>query len=304
MNKYDNLIQKAKIAYQEERLEDAVRYYEEAFLEKVFLGDLLHLGVIYLDLKNYHRATKIFNDIIEIEPDNFYAYYGLASCYSELRIDEKAIDYFKKVIENKEDFYDAYFGIALLLDMQDNSQSEYYYLKTIEYCPDHYWANTNLGSHYEKENKLDLALKHSLVAYNKNPEGNMISYNLGVIYSKLDDYDNALKYYLEEANKEEHNSNVYLNLGLIYKDIHKDYKTALKYYLEGISKDQNNYDIWYNLGCLYAIMDDYDNAYNCLLYANLKEFDIREYMYQDHELIEFRKSKKYEQLMQTITGCH
>jgi len=302
MSKYEMLVAKAKQAYQNEDLEKAAMYYEEAFLEEVHLDDLLHLGAIYLDLKKYNRAIKIFKDIISVQDENFLAYYGLASCYNEMGRTLDAINAFKEAIRVKPDYSDAYFGIALLLDYQEDPNCEYYYLKTLEYENDHFWANANLGSFYEKKGEYDLALKYSLKAYEINKDERLICYNLGVIYAKLKQYDKALKYYLEEINKENPYINVFLNIGLLYKDIYKDYEKAKYYYLMGIAKDKEHINLWYNLGCLYALMHDDENAYNCLWYACIKDFNIREFLSQDPELKEFREKTIYQKLLQEIGG--
>lgn len=302
MNKYESLVAKAKQAYKNEQLENAAEFYEEAFLEQVHLEDLLHLGAIYIDLKKYNKAIQIFKDLISVQEDNFLAHYGLGSCYNDIGRTEDAIAAFKQAIKAKPDYADAYFGIALLLDYKDNDDCEEYYLKTLEYEPDHYWANANLGPFYEKKENFELALKYSLKAYEVDPNGALISFNLGVINSKIRNYEDAIKYYKEELTKENPFIDTYLNLGLIYKDIYKNYKSALIYYLEGISKDKDYVNLWYNLGCLYVLMEDYDNAYNCLLYANLKDIKLREYMFSDPELEEFRKTEVYEKLINTIKG--
>lgn len=302
MNKYEVLVEKARQAYKNEELENAARLYEEAFTQEVHLEDLMHLGAIYIDLKKYNKSIQIFNDIISIQEDNFLAYYGLGSCYNDLGRSAEAINAFKLAIKYKEDYADAYFGIALLLDYREDDECEKYYLKTLEYENDHYWANANLGPFYEKKGEFTLALKYSKKAYETNPNGPLISYNLGVINAKLKKFDEAVKYYKEELTKENPYIDAYLNLGLIYKDVYKDYNTALIYYLEGIASDKDNVNLWYNLGCLYVLMNDYDNAYNCLLYANLKDHRIKEFMNEDTELEEFRKSNEYEKLLNTLLG--
>lgn len=302
MNKYETLVERAKQAYKNEQLENAAELYEEAFLEKVHLEDLMHLGAIYIDLKKYNKSIQIFKDLISIQEDNFLAYYGLGSCYNDLGRNDKAIEAFNNAIKIKPDYSDAYFGIGLLLDYKEDDDCEKYYLKTLEYEPNHYWANANLGPYYEKKENFDLALKYSLKAHEVEPNGALISFNLGVIYAKMKNYEEALKFYKEELTKETPSIDAYLNLGILYKDIYKNYNNSLIYYLEGISKDKDNVNLWYNLGCLYVLMDDYDNAYNCLLYANLKDLKLREFMSKDIELEDFRNTDTYQKLIKTITG--
>ncbi len=302
MEKYERIVAAAKKAYRNNNLLKAAELYEMAFTEQVRVEDVLHLGAIYLDLKKYNQAIKIFEEVVSVQKDNYLAYYGLGSCYNDLGKTDLAIDYFKKAIEINPEYSDAYFGIALILDYLDDPECEYYYLQTLKYENKHYWANTNLGPFYDKKGEYERALKYTLKAYEINPKGKLVAFNLGVIYSKLKDFDKSLEFYKLEIKRDKPHLTAYLNLGLLYKDIYNDFEMAKQTYLEGISVDKDNADIWYNLGCLYALNDDLENAYNCLLYANIRDYKLKEFMESDPELEEFRKTEEYKKLIETIKG--
>jgi len=192
--------------------------------------------------------------------------------------------------------------VIIFEDENDTDKAYDYYKKTLLYAPNHYWANLNLGSIYEKNNKFDLAILHTKKAYEINPNEKMAAYNLGVINGKLKNYQEAINYYLDEMKRKNCFMMAYLNIALIYKEIYHDYDTAKYYYIQGIARDKDNSTLWYNLGCLYVIINDYENGYNCLLYANIKDQSIKEYMAQDEELAEFKKSDLYKKLLKEIKG--
>ena len=48
------------------------------------------------------------------------------------------------------------------------------------------------------------------------------------------------------------------------------------YYLKGIQNNQESLSLWYNLGCVYALEENFDDAYQCMLYVALKYKDIFE----------------------------
>jgi tetratricopeptide (TPR) repeat protein len=210
---------------------------------------------------------------------------------------------YEQAIELDRTFYDAYFNIALMAEEEGDEQKAYdYYKKTLLYAPDHFWANLNLGSFYEKRDYLELALEHTERAYRIDPKEKMVAYNLGVVYGKMKDFEKAKKYYLEEISKSNGYILAYSNLAIIYKDAEKDFKKARYYYLQGISKDKDNTLMWYNLGCLYVLMNDYENANNCLLYANMRDKTIFSYMEKDEELKEYRLTDSYSELLKKIKG--
>lgn len=297
---YDNLIALAKQSTREKDFAQAISYYERAFQEKVVLQDLIDLGLVFLDNKEPHHALDIFESIVEEIGNSEYGYYGLGLTYEELGKKEEAIKAYQKAVALNHMFYEAYFNMALIYD-EDNDERAYDpYKKTLLYCPNHFWANLNLGSFYERHDYLDLALIHMEKAYQINPNEKMVAYNLGVIYARIKKYPEAIKYYSEEINKENGFVNAYLNLALIYKDVYQDYEKAKEYYLAGIVKDKDNSTLWYNLGCLYVLINDYENGYNCLLYANVKDYKLREFMEKDEELDDFRQTLEYQKLLKAI----
>jgi len=299
--KYADLIENAKKARSEGDYERAIGIYQEAFQQKVMVNDLVDLGLVYLDHKEPLKAIGIFEDVLTQYPGLAYVHYGLGIAYEETGRYSEARQAYQKAISVDESFADAYFGLALLADEENDENSAYdYYKKTILYDANHYWANLNLGSFYEKHGLLDLALQHTQNAYRISPREKMVSYNLGVIYAKMQKFNEAVKYYLEEIEKDGHLMS-YLNLGLIYKDVYHDYEKARYYYLAGISKNKDDANLWYNLGCLYALMNDYDNAYSCLFYALVRERSLIAYLEQDEELESFRSNPIYQKLMESIS---
>jgi tetratricopeptide (TPR) repeat protein len=301
MNRYQELINDAKDASLKGNYDKAIELYEEAFQDTILVEDLIDLGVIYLDNRIPLKAIDAFQAVIETFPDIAYGYYGYGLALEALNKIDEALSYYELALKKENDFYEAYFAIALIADeAKDDKKAYEYYSKTLLYNPKHYWANINIGSFYERNNYLELALTHTERAYKQNIGERMVAYNLGVINAKLMKYDDAVKYYLEEISLEEPYILAYLNLALLYKDVYKDYKSARKYYIEGISKDKDNSTLWYNLACLYALENDFDNTYSCLLYAIIRDRTIINYMITDNELNEFKLSSFYEKLLISV----
>ncbi len=317
MKKYDSLIKQGKDFVKIENYQEAIKCFEEAFKEKIYINDYINLSYFYIQLENYPKAERILFDVLSY--GNFLiAYQYLGYIYEQTNQSLLAIQYYEKFLteknlietkNNKDLIYnDDYISICYSLGvLYDNMEKEYnseetqkaiyYYKKVIENEPNHFWANLSLGVIYERNGNNIEALHHFQEAYKINPQETSICYNLGVVYSNLGQNDLALNYYLEELNNNDFYPETYYNLGLLYKDVYKDYDKALNAYLNYLKIDKNHYYTWYNLGCLYSIMHLYEKAYDCFLYIYYKDHELFEYIKIDEELEEFRKTEYYNKLL-------
>jgi len=295
--KYEELITEGTKLFKEGKSKKAAKYFEEAFEYRVNPNDVMTLGFIYLELKNYARAEDLFNAVLEIER-NARGLYGLGLVKDNLNKKTEAIALYEEAIALEDTEPLIYFDCAYVYDeLGEFDKAIAYYQKAIALNKDYFWAHLNLGSIYEKLGKDYLALEAFQKAYKIDDQMPMIAYNLGVVHAKLKNDDLALKYYLKELERKTPYKMIYYNLGLLYKDAFKDYRKAKIAYLEGLKQDKDNFLIWYNLGCLYAIMKEYDNAYECFLYLYFKNREIFNYSLIDEELIEFRQSSQYKKIM-------
>lgn len=296
-SKYDDLIKLATEALLNDELQKAAYYYESAFQIAINLDDVLTLGFIYLDLKNFVRAKEIFTSVLDLErhPKGLY---GLGLVFEQLGNKEEAISLFEEAISLDYQEPILFFDCAYLYEeLKQYDKAINYYLQAIALDNNYYWAHLNLGALYETLNDNEKALHHFLTAYKINKELPMVCYNLGVIYNKLKQPEKALKYYLEEIKKERPYQDTFYNLGVLYKDSFQDLEKAKYYYLLGLKYNPDHYLIWYNLGCVYALLEDYDNAYDCFVYLYYKDKNLFQYIKTDEELVTFRKSTQYQRIM-------
>lgn len=100
-----------------QRLEDAVRYYQEAIrLKKDYSEAYNNLGTVYMRQKRWDEAIAMFHKALE----NLYyatpemAYYNLARAHEEKGEEAKAIEYYEMAIELKRHYLDPYGRLGLL----------------------------------------------------------------------------------------------------------------------------------------------------------------------------------------------
>lgn len=300
MKNYYGLVKKAEELYEKHELEEASKLYEQAFELGYTIDDLVNAGFLYLELGNNIRAKDLFMDVLK-EEENKDAYYGMATALNELGSTNEAIKYYEEAYNVSPENTAISLDLAYAYDKVNNSEkAKEYYLKTLEVDDEDFWAHVNVGSIYEIENNNEEALFHFKKAHAMDSTLPMVSFNLGVVYAKLNQKEKALESYLEELSKEDFYKLTYYNLGVLYKDQFKDYKNARLMYLNSIKRDAKDFSSWYNLGCLYAIMNDYDNAYDCFRYVCYYKKQTLEYMKKDNELDDFRNSVQYQKLLDII----
>lgn len=311
MDRYEELVTKARESYEKGNLEEAIKLYEEAFKIKIDVADFLMLGFIYIDTNKLQEALKVFDTLKDSGVDFFEVHFGYANIYERMGKREEAINLYEQVIQEQSDFEMAYFKVAYLYDEISEENKEQFngdnttkavknYLKCIELNDNNFWAHINVGSIFERFDYDKEALQHFLKAYDIDKDQRMVCYNLGVVYSKMKKYDLAVKYYKEELSKKEPFLSTYYNLGIVYKDGYKDYDKAQYYYLLGLEKNKDDYNIWYNLGCVHALKNDFENAFECFKYIYYKNRKYLNLLKTDNELEEFRKSEYYEKLLKVL----
>jgi len=60
---------------------------------------LTSLGNCHRKLKTFEKGIPYFEKVLEVEPQNFYALFGLADCYRGLNDPEKSLAYWKRILE-------------------------------------------------------------------------------------------------------------------------------------------------------------------------------------------------------------
>ena len=313
-DKYIDTIKKIATLVQEEKIQEAVDEFDKIPIEQMTDLDLLLYGTLSFEVRNYSRVIDIFENRIDKRVRVTEILRIMARSYEELGKIDMANKYYQDAIASGEEYPEIFFDYAYALDEQGNIEEAIkYYKKTIEVEPKSFWAYVNLGSIYEKQDKDEDAIKYFLEAYKLDPNSSMVNFNLGVSYVKLKEYDKGLNHYLLELKTNKPYPYTYYNLGLLYKNHFNDFNQARLYYLKSIdsvgklleeNKDLEKlyYSSWYNLGCLYAVYSDFSNATDCFKYIYYKKKKYLDYIYNDEELKEYRKSEEFKEIDKLLGG--
>jgi len=129
MEKFKNIVEKAKEVNTKEEFESSIRILEEEIekssniegFQKLLIDLLFAYGLNLSDDYNpdYKKAIQIFNRIIDLDPKNYRAYYNLGIAYFELKEKKKSLKMFKKALKIKSEYKFAIYNIGLVYESQN-----------------------------------------------------------------------------------------------------------------------------------------------------------------------------------------
>ena len=206
----------------------AVEFFKSVLvIDRQNIPALLHLGFIYKAAKEYKKSLKCFRYIIEREPNNSKANFGLARLYQKMT------------------------------NTNDNDTINFY-LKSLKLEPDNFKANTELGIIYLKNKQYDKALKYLNHSRELNPNNVLCLNAIGNVYQELKDYNKAEEILTEAYKMDRNNLGVISSLGDILFTIGKYESAVLKY--EKANKLGEIPEVHLHLGHCYYILEQFEYA--------------------------------------------
>lgn len=108
----------------------------------------------------YRKALQEFDKVIEIDPNNYRAYFWRGRLYLKTNRYNKAITDFKMVIKLKSDYAEAYNNLGwLYVQLEEYDESIKYLSKSLELQPNDGWTYYTRGRCYFRKGDLRKALK-------------------------------------------------------------------------------------------------------------------------------------------------
>lgn len=188
-----------------------------------------HLGVLYLDAKNYTKAEKHFLESLRLSPTHKSSPYNLAIIYATKKDWEKATKYMEIALKRNPNSSDVWFTYGWICErLSNNQKAEEAYKKAISISPTNYRALNHLGVFYINNNKLEEAQKLLHNAVNINPNYPEAKFNLAQVYLKKRMPKKAVELLLEISCKYKPEEVIFKNLGIAYLQL-LNYEDAEKY---------------------------------------------------------------------------
>ena len=134
------------------------------------------------------------------------------------------------------------------------------YQAAVKHEPDYAGAHNNLGATYYKQGRFADAIKEYQMAIKLNPDYTVAHYNLGLAYEKQGRLDDAVREYQEAAIKGDPNHpEVHYSLGAAYYKQGR-FDEAVQEYQTAITLNPDHAQAHNNLGATYQVQGRLDDA--------------------------------------------
>ena len=129
MTDKEKLIEEARILLKNENFERAIEILEDLYMkhpeleiEKKLITALYAFGGYLNDeyVLEYEKSIKYFTRIININPNDYRAYYNLGLAYFNLNRFKEALENYRIAISIKPDYKHCYYNIGLIYEANEN----------------------------------------------------------------------------------------------------------------------------------------------------------------------------------------
>lgn len=189
---------------------------------------LLKKGFVYHQTGNLSKAEKVYNQILNIEPENFDALQLKATLLYQSKKYEEALNFFNAAININADF-----------------------------APLH----KNHGNTLKKLNRLDEALFSYKRAIQLQPDSAELYNNIGKIYKELKHFDDALLNYNKAIELKSGYAEAFFNRATVLKKL-ENFNEALKNYDKAIELKSDYFTAYSNRGIVLHDLERFDEAIN------------------------------------------
>lgn len=158
------------------------------------IKDALEKGNTLFDEKKYEEAIKIFEDILQQEPEAFIINLNIGHCYFQMEKYEKAIEYYQKVLDRQPENKNAMLGLGnAYLNMGKKEEALAWYSKIKFEDIDDPIVLYNMGNSFYENSMYEESLKYYERAVKLQDDFLDARYRLGLAYITLGKNEEALR---------------------------------------------------------------------------------------------------------------
>jgi tetratricopeptide (TPR) repeat protein len=240
-----------------EALKDMVRVLD---IDSTKAPYFITMADLYLIMNKSGKAKSALEKTITLEPANTEAILKLAELYLYVEDYQKAIDYSNNALKIDVHLPRGYFtkGMAFLY-IGDTMRAQQNFLTTVEQDPDYLVAYENLGRIASVHNE-PMAEQYFKNALNINPSDVNVRYLLGEYYQKNERVDDALREYTNIVQIMPTNRSAHYNMGYINFVYKLDYNQGIKHFTDAIGADPKYAEAFYMRGLCYEKLKNIPTA--------------------------------------------
>ena len=205
--------------------------------------------------KNFEQAFELFNEAIQLNPNDYKGYYGRGTVNFDLRNYHQSIKDFDKAIQYNPNIAGIYNNRGnVYFDALDFDKALEDYTKAIQLDSNLSFAYSNRGKTYMSLRKYDDAIVDLKTAIKIDPNCIPAYHNLANYY----DYvvfngEEAIKNYSKAIQLEPDNFYTYYERGVCYYNL-GNYEMAVNDFSILIQFEPNNGGLYYERGCYYEAL--------------------------------------------------
>jgi protein O-GlcNAc transferase len=210
----------ARAHYEAGRFREAQEACDALYASDAYRSDnLLLLGAVHFQLRNFSEAIFYNQQAIRIDPDFAEAYGNLGNALKELGDLEGATQFYLKAIKLKPRFADAYNNLAgAYMQLGQSKQATETYRMALVLNPGLVDAHSNLGNLFKAQGRLSDAKRSFLEAIRIRPDFAIAWSNLAGVFREEGQLENAVAYYREALRLRPEFADAHSNLGNALKE--------------------------------------------------------------------------------------
>lgn len=259
-----NLLQQALQSHQSGNLQLASKLYQQILALDPDNADANNLlGAIANQTGNNQMAVQLIRKAIESNPKQLGAYNNLGVVLAELGRPEEAIENYQKALSLKQDYPEAHnnYGNALS-DLGRPNEAAACYRKAISFKPNYVEAHNNLGNTLRVLGDHEKAVVSYRKAININPAFFEAYNGLGIALGNLGQWNTAIENYQKALTFRPTYAEAQNNLGNAFSAIARQ-DEAIACYRKVIKDNPNHSEAQNNLGNALKAKGLFEEAIAC-----------------------------------------
>ena len=185
----------------------------------------LDLALEKIKNKDFPEAIKLYEKILNQEPENFDANLNLGSIYAQTKNFSKASELWSKAIKINPKIPDVHNNLAMIeITLKNYDKAIEYAQNAIKLNPNFFLAFNNLGIAQKEKGNYEEAKSSFQKSISINSKGFLAYYNLGIVNYELNDAVNSEESYIKSIENNPKYISTYINLLNLYEKLNKTEK--------------------------------------------------------------------------------
>ena len=185
----------------------------------------LDLALEKIKNKDFPEARKLYEKILNQEPENFDANLNLGSIYAQTKNLSKASELLSKAIKINPKIPDVHNNLAMIeITLKNYDKAIEHAQNAIKLNPNFFLAFNNLGIAQKEKGNYEEAKSSFQKSISINSKGFLAYYNLGIVNYELNDAVNSEESYIKSIENNPKYISTYINLLNLYEKLNKNEK--------------------------------------------------------------------------------